>query len=52
MVGTDSHCSMLGDQFKIFYGCSVHEEMQELVNCGFSNLEALQCATINPVKFL
>lgn len=52
MVGTDSHCSMLGDQFKIFYGYSVHEEMEELVNCGFSNLEALQCATVNPVRFL
>lgn len=52
MLGTDSHCSMLGDQFKIFYGYSVHEEMHELVDCGLTNLEALQCATINPVKFL
>ncbi len=52
LVGTDSHCSMLGDQFKIFYGCSVHEEMEELVDCNFSNLAALQSATIKPVEFL
>jgi len=36
----------------IFPGFSLHEEMQRFVAAGFTPLEALQTATINPAKFL
>ena len=36
----------------IFPGFSLHEELQRFVAAGFSTLEALQTATINPAKFL
>jgi imidazolonepropionase-like amidohydrolase len=36
----------------IFPGFSLHEELQRFVAAGFSPLEALQTATINPAKFL
>jgi imidazolonepropionase-like amidohydrolase len=33
-------------------GFSLHQEMQRFVDAGFTPLEALQTATINPAKFL
>jgi imidazolonepropionase-like amidohydrolase len=35
----------------IFPGFSLHEELQRLVAAGFTPLEALQTATLNPAKF-
>jgi len=35
----------------IFPGFSLHEELQRFVAAGFTPLEALQTATINPAKF-
>ncbi len=35
----------------IFPGFSLHEELQRFVDAGFTPLEALQTATINPAKF-
>ena len=36
----------------IFPGFSLHEELQRFVAAGFSPVEALQTATLNPAKFL
>ena len=36
----------------VFPGFSLHEELQRFVAAGFSPLEALQTATLNPAKFL
>lgn len=36
----------------IFPGFSLHEELQRLVAAGFTPLEALQTATLNPAHFL
>jgi len=36
----------------VFPGFSLHEELQRFVAAGFTPLEALQTATINPAKFL
>ena len=36
----------------IFPGFSLHEELERFVAAGFSPLEALQTATLNPAKFL
>ncbi|HUO26272.1 MAG TPA: amidohydrolase family protein [Candidatus Aquilonibacter sp.] len=36
----------------IFPGFSLHEELQRFVASGFTPLEALQTATLNPAKFL
>ena len=36
----------------MFPGFSLHEELQRLVAAGFTPLEALQTATLNPAKFL
>jgi imidazolonepropionase-like amidohydrolase len=36
----------------IFPGFSLHEELQRFVGAGFTPLEALQTATLNPAKFL
>ena len=33
-------------------GFSLHQELQRFVDAGFTTLEALQTATINPAKFL
>lgn len=35
----------------VFPGFSLHEELQRFVAAGFSPLEALQTATLNPAKF-
>jgi imidazolonepropionase-like amidohydrolase len=35
----------------IFPGFSLHEELQRFVAAGFTSLEALQTATLNPAKF-
>jgi len=35
----------------IFPGFSLHEELQRFVAAGFTSLEALQTATINPARF-
>ncbi|MEO9871773.1 amidohydrolase family protein [Ekhidna sp.] len=45
MAGTD-----LTDSYT-FPGISLHDELEELVNCGLSPLEALRSATIIPSKF-
>jgi imidazolonepropionase-like amidohydrolase len=36
----------------ILPGFSLHEELQRLVAAGFTTMEALQTATLNPAKFL
>lgn len=36
----------------VFPGFSVHEELQRFVAAGFTPIEALQTATLNPAKFL
>jgi imidazolonepropionase-like amidohydrolase len=36
----------------VFPGFSLHEELQRFVAAGFTALEALQTATLNPAKFL
>jgi imidazolonepropionase-like amidohydrolase len=36
----------------VFPGFSLHEELQRFVAAGFAPMEALQTATLNPVKFL
>ena len=36
----------------IFPGFSLHEELQRFVAAGFTPMEALQAATLNPAKFL
>jgi imidazolonepropionase-like amidohydrolase len=35
----------------IFPGYSLHQELQRFVDAGFTPLEALQTATLNPAKF-
>jgi imidazolonepropionase-like amidohydrolase len=35
----------------IFPGFSLHEELQRFVDAGFTSLEALQTATLNPARF-
>ena len=46
LAGTDTPAGVY-----IFPGFSLHEELQRLVAAGFSPLEALQTATINPARF-
>ena len=36
----------------VFPGFSLHQELQRFVAAGFTSLEALQTATLNPAKFL
>jgi len=36
----------------VFSGFSLHEELQRFVAAGFTPMEALQAATLNPAKFL
>ena len=36
----------------VFPGFSLHEELQRFVAAGFTSMEALQTATLNPAKFL
>ncbi len=45
MAGTD-----VTDSY-VFAGFSLHNELEDLVNSGLSNLEALQSATIVPARF-
>jgi imidazolonepropionase-like amidohydrolase len=47
LAGTDTPSGVY-----IFPGFSLHEELQRFVAAGFSPLEALQTATLNPAKFL
>jgi imidazolonepropionase-like amidohydrolase len=35
----------------VYYGISLHEELQELVKAGLTNAEALQTATSNPAEY-
>jgi imidazolonepropionase-like amidohydrolase len=46
LAGTDTPAGV-----HIFPGYSVHEELQRFVAAGFTPLEALQTATINPARF-
>lgn len=46
LAGTDF------DNHYLYPGFSLHDEMSLFVEAGFSPLEALQTATINPAKFL
>jgi len=36
----------------VFPGFSLHEELQRFVAAGFTPMEALQTATLNPARFL
>ena len=47
LAGTDSYPSPV-----VFPGFSLHDELAEFVAAGFTPLEALQTATINPAVFL
>lgn len=47
LAGTDTPPGVF-----IFPGFSLHEELQRFVAAGFTPLEALQTATVNPAKFL
>jgi len=47
LAGTDTAAGVY-----VFPGFSLHEEMQLLVQAGFTPLEALQCATRNPAEYL
>jgi imidazolonepropionase-like amidohydrolase len=46
LAGTDTPAGV-----HIFPGYSLHEELQSFVAAGFTPLEALQTATINPARF-
>ena len=46
MTGTD-----VTDSYT-FAGFSLHDELEDLTKSGLSNLEALQCATIVPARFV
>ncbi len=46
MTGTD-----VTDSY-IFAGFSIHDELEDLTKSGLSNLNAIQCATIIPAKFV
>lgn len=46
LAGTDTPAGVY-----IFPGFSLHEELQRFVAAGFTPLEALQTATLNPAKF-
>ncbi|MBD8497295.1 amidohydrolase family protein [Paenibacillus arenosi] len=48
MAGSDTTYMMPN----LYYGFSLHEELQLLVKAGLSPLEALQSATINPARYL
>jgi imidazolonepropionase-like amidohydrolase len=47
LAGTDTAAGVY-----VFPGFSLHEELQLLVQAGFTPLEALQCATRNPAEYL
>ncbi len=47
LAGTDS-----GGVPNTYPGFSLHEELAFLVQAGFTPMEALQTATLNPAKFL
>jgi imidazolonepropionase-like amidohydrolase len=47
LAGTDTPSGVY-----IFPGFSLHEELQRFVAAGFTPLEALQTATLNPAKFM
>jgi imidazolonepropionase-like amidohydrolase len=47
LAGTDTPAGV-----HIFPGYSLHEELQRFVAAGFTRLEALQTATLNPARFL
>lgn len=46
LAGTDTPAGVY-----IFPGFSLHEELQRFVAAGFTPLEALQTATLNPARF-
>jgi imidazolonepropionase-like amidohydrolase len=46
LAGTDTPAGV-----HIFPGYSLHEELERFVAAGFTPLEALQTATINPARF-
>jgi len=46
LAGTDTPAGV-----HIFPGFSLHEELQRFVTAGFTPLEALQTATLNPARF-
>ncbi|WP_028595296.1 amidohydrolase family protein [Paenibacillus assamensis] len=48
MAGSDATYMMPN----LYYGFSLHEELQLLVEAGLSPLQALQSATINPARYL
>src|SRR5262249_8403533 len=46
LAGTDTPAGVY-----VFPGFSLHEELERFVAAGFSPLEALQTATVNPARF-
>jgi adenine deaminase len=48
MAGTDVSI----DNSYIYPGFSLHDELSHLVEAGFSPMEAIQSATLNPAKFM
>ncbi|KAB8037731.1 amidohydrolase family protein [Silvanigrella paludirubra] len=52
LAGTDANISTLEALPNVFYGFSIHDEMELFVKAGLNPIEALQTATINPAKFL
>ncbi len=47
LTGTDTAAGV-----RVFPGFSLHEELQLFVKAGFTPMEALQTATLNPAKYL
>jgi imidazolonepropionase-like amidohydrolase len=47
LAGTDTSSGVY-----VFPGFSLHEELQRFVAAGFTPMEALQTATLNPARFL
>jgi imidazolonepropionase-like amidohydrolase len=47
LAGTDTPAGV-----NVVPGFSLHQELQRFVDAGFTPMEALQTATINPAKFL
>ncbi|WP_397599659.1 amidohydrolase family protein [Silvanigrella sp.] len=52
LAGTDANLSTFEPLPNVFYGFSIHDEMELFVKAGLKPIEALQTATINPAKFL
>ena len=52
LAGSDANLEATIALPNIFFGFSIHDEMELFVKAGLKPIEALQTATINPAKFL